>query len=127
MATTLTVLLTLIFCVIELCLALYSKDMISECAREGTRYAEYRGATCPTAANPTCEASATQVNSYVSHLGWPNLGAGTMTPATTYPDGNENVGSRVQVTVTYVFPIKVPLVPKASLTMSSTSQAYILQ
>ncbi len=126
-ALTFTALLTLMFCVMEMCLVFYSYDMISDCAREGTRYAMVRGATCPTSASPTCEVTASQVNSFVSAIKVPNLGGGTMTPATTYPDGNESPGSRVQVVVTYVFPIKMPFVPKNSLTMSSTSVMYIVQ
>jgi hypothetical protein len=111
----------------ELCLAFYSYDLISECAREGTRYAMVRGATCPTAASPTCEATAAQVNTYVSSISLPNLGGGTMTVDTTYPDGNESVGSRVQVKVTYAFPIQMPFVPKKALSMTSTSVMYIVQ
>ena len=127
MAVTLPVLFTLLFCFMEICLAFYSRDMISESAREGTRYAKYHGASCPTSSNPTCEATATQVNSYVAGLGWPNLAGGAMTVATTYPSGNEAVGSLVQVKITYVFAIKMAFVPKSSLTMSSTSEAYIVQ
>jgi Flp pilus assembly protein TadG len=127
MAVTLPLMFTLLFCFMEMCLAFYSRDMISECAREGTRYAMLHGASCPTSASPTCEATATQVNSYVTGLGWPNLAGGTMTVATTYPSGNEAVGSLVQVKVTYVFAIAMAFVPKNSLTMTSTSEAYILQ
>jgi len=126
-AVTLPVLFTLIFCFMEMCLAFYSRQMISEAAREGTRYAMFHGASCPNSTSPTCEATATQVNSYVSGLGWPNVGGGTMTVATTYPNGNESVGSLVQVKVTYVFAITMAFVPKSSLTMTSTSEAYILQ
>lgn len=126
-AVTLPILLTLFFCFMELCLMFYSYDMISESAREGTRYAMYRGASCPTSTSPTCEVTATQVNTYVSGLGWPNVGGGTITVATTYPSGNEAVGSLVQVKVTYVFPIKMPFVPRNAITMASTSEAYILQ
>jgi hypothetical protein len=127
MAITLPLLFTLIFCFMELCLAFYSHDMISEAAREGTRYAIYHGATCPTSSSPTCEATATQVNSYVTALGWPTLAGGAMTVATTYPNGNENVGSLVQVKITYVFAIHMAFVPTNSLTMTSTSEAYIVQ
>jgi hypothetical protein len=67
------------------------------------------------------------VNSYVTGLGWPNLAGGTMTVATTYPNGNENVGSLVQVKITYVFAIHMVFVPTNSLTMTSTSKAYIIQ
>jgi Flp pilus assembly protein TadG len=126
-ALTFTVLLTLIFCVMELCLVFYSYDMISELAREGTRYAMVRGASCPTTASPTCEATASNVNSYVSGITLPNLGGGTITVATTYPDSNESVGSRVQVKVSYVFPIKMPFVPRTSINMASTSVMYIVQ
>jgi hypothetical protein len=127
MAVTLPVLFTLLFCFMEMCLAFYTHDMISECAREGIRYAMLHGASCPNSSTPTCEATATQVNSYVTGLGWPNLGNGTMTVATTYPNGNEAVGSLVQVKVTYVFAITMAFVPKNSLTMTSTSEAYIVQ
>jgi hypothetical protein len=37
------------------------------------------------------------------------------------------VGSLVQVKVTYVFAIKMAFVPANSLTMTSTSEAYIVQ
>lgn len=127
MAVALPVLFTLIFCFIEMCLAFYSKDMISECAREGTRYAIYRGSSCPTSASPTCQVTAGQVNSFVTGLGWPNLAAGTMTVNTTFPSGNQNPGSMVKVVVSYTLPISVPFTPTNTLSFSSTSQMRILQ
>ena len=127
MALTLPVLFTLMFCFMQMCLAFYTVDMISEDAREGTRYAMYRGASCPTTANPTCEVTSSQVNSYVSGLGWPNLAGGTLTVTTTYPNGNEAVGSTVQVKVSYTMPITMPFVPKNSMAFSSTSVMPILQ
>jgi Flp pilus assembly protein TadG len=127
MAVTLPVLFTLMFCFMQMCLAFYTVDMISESAREGTRWAMYRGATCPTSTNPTCEASASQVNSYVSGIDWPNLAGGTVTVTTTYPNGNEAVGSTVQVKVSYTMPITMPFVPKNSMSFSSTSVMPILQ
>jgi hypothetical protein len=50
-----------------------------------------------------------------------------MTVNTTYPDGNENPGSRVQVAVTYAYPFRIPWIPTSTLTMSSTSVMYIVQ
>ncbi|MGA8731343.1 MAG: hypothetical protein WB608_21475 [Terracidiphilus sp.] len=50
-----------------------------------------------------------------------------MTPSTSFPDGNENPGSRVLVTVQYVFPVNLPFVPQNSVTMASTSEMYIVQ
>ena len=123
-----TVLLTFIFCMAEATLAYYSYDMISECAREGTRYAMVRGSSCTTSSSSSCEVGASQVNTYVNGLGWPNLGGGTMTVNTTYPDGNENPQtSRVKVAIQYVFPIEVPFVPRNSITMNASSVAYIIQ
>jgi len=130
-AAGLTTLFGLMFCFMELCLIFYSYCLISELAREGSRYAMVRGASCPTTASPTCEVTATQVGAYVQSIKLPNVGGGTIsvntTAASMYPDGNENVGSRVKVTVTYSFPIKMPFVPKDSLSMSSTSEMYIVQ
>lgn len=127
MAVALPVLFTLMFCFIEMCLAVYSKNLISECAREGTRYAVYHGSSCPNSSSPTCEATAAQVNSYVTGLGWPNLAGGTMTVNTVYPSGNENPGSLVTVVVSYTLPIRVPFTPTNTLSFSSTSQMRILQ
>jgi Flp pilus assembly protein TadG len=126
MAATLPILLTLLFCFMEVCLAFYSYQTIAESAREGTRYAMVRGASCPTSANPTCEVTAAQVNAYVSALGWPNIGGGTMTVATTY-DSAEAVNSHVTVKVTYSFKITMPFVPNNSISMSSTSKKTIVQ
>jgi Flp pilus assembly protein TadG len=112
---------------IEICLAFYSYCMISESAREGTRYAIVRGATCQTGSGASCTASASTINNAVTHLGWPNLGSGTLSANTTYPDGNENTGSRVQVVVSYTFNYNIPFAPKGTLHMSSTSVMYIVQ
>jgi Flp pilus assembly protein TadG len=125
-AVTLPVLFTLIFCFMEMCMALYTYETISDSARQGTRYAMVRGASCPSTANPTCEATVAQVKAYVSGLAWPNVGGGAVTPSVVY-DGNEAVGTHVQVTVSYTFQITMPFVPKKSITMSSTSETTIIQ
>lgn len=115
------------FMMIEICLAFYSYCMISESAREGTRYAIVRGAACQTASGASCTASATTINNVVTNLGWPNLGNGKLSANTTYPDLNENTGSRVQVVVSYTFPYNIPFAPKGTIHMSSTSVMYIVQ
>jgi len=135
MAVTLPVLFAFLFCFMELSLAFYSYNMISETAREGTRYAMVHGASCPNSTNPTCKATAAQVDAYVLGIGWANVAGGTMTVCTYYnnnacntnPTGSEAVGNPVKVTVTYVFPITMPFVPKNSLTMTSSSQMTIVQ
>lgn len=124
---TFVVLMALIFVLLQSCLAFYTFEMISEAAREGTRYAAVHGATCVTAGGSSCTATAASVNSYVSGLGWPNIGGGSVTPSTTYPNGNENVGSQVQVQITYKFPLSLLYVHPTSITLTSTSNMVILQ
>lgn len=126
-ALALPIVAAFMFTMIESCLAYYSYCMISESAREATRYAIVHGATCTTSSNASCTATAASINSYVTSLGWPNLGTGTMTASTSFPNGTQNPGNPVQVTVTYVFPIQLPFVPKNSISMSSTSEMYIIQ
>lgn len=134
-AITFPVLFTLLFCFVELCLVFYTHNMISESAREGTQYAMTRSSGCMTSNSGTstsCAASSAQVDTYGSNLGWPNPAGGTMTPVTTYitvspnPAGNV-LGNYVVVTVSYVFPITIPFVPKNSLTLTSSSQMFIIQ
>jgi Flp pilus assembly protein TadG len=126
-AVALPLLCTFLFCFMEACLIIYSQNLISELACEGTRYAMVHGAACPSTTNPTCEATATQVNSFVSSINIPNLAVGTITPTTTYPDGNEAVGSRVQVKISYTFPITMPFVPKTAFNLTAISTTYIMQ
>jgi Flp pilus assembly protein TadG len=126
-AISIPVLLTFFFGLIQVCIATYTRSALSECAREGTRYAMVHGATCQTPSNASCTLTAAAMNTYVSSSTWPNVGGGAMTVNTTYPDGNENPGSRVQVTVTYAFPFRVPMIPASTLTMTSTSVMYIVQ
>jgi Flp pilus assembly protein TadG len=127
-AMTVPILFTFFFGLIQVCLASYTHQVISETAREGTRYAMVHGSTCVAGNGSTsCTATAAGVSSYLAANGWPNIGGGTLSTLTTYPDGNENPGSRVQVNVTYLFPFKIPFVTSSTLTMSSTSVTYIVQ
>jgi hypothetical protein len=131
-AASLPVLFVFLFCFMELCMAFYSYDMISESAREGTRYAMLLSSACTNSSGATCTSTATQVNTYVSGLGWPNLAGGTMTVSTTYKTPAGGVGTNlvsdfVVVQITYVFPIAMPFVPKNSITLKSTSQMPIIQ
>jgi len=126
-ALTFTVLMSFFFVFLEICLIFYTYCMTAELAREGTRYAALHGSTCTTASQASCTASVSAINSYVSGISWPNLGGGALTPSASFPDGNETPGSRVKITVSYVFPIGVPFVPAQSVSMASTSETYILQ
>jgi Flp pilus assembly protein TadG len=127
MAVTLPILLGFAFGLMKLCLVFYSYEWISELGREGTRYAIVHGSTCETASSASCTATASTVNAYVLGTGLPNIAGGTVTVNTTYPDGNEAPGSRVKVNLTYAFPYRIPFVTSSTLTISSTSEMYIIQ
>ena len=130
-ALTLPILLGVIFGLMQVCLAFYTYEYISELAREGTRYAIFHGPTCLTSGGASCTATAANVNSYVAGLGWPNLGGVAFSASnvtTTFPGtGGELVNNPVVVTVTYQFPYHIPFVTSKTLTLSSTSQMTIVQ
>jgi Flp pilus assembly protein TadG len=135
----LSVLLTGVFTLMEICLMFYTYATIDECAREGARYAIVRGSSCLTngtsGAGASCTASASAINSYVSNLGYPNTAGGTMSVNTTFSSdgttfttiGNNDPNDMVRVQVSYVFPVKLPFVPKNSISLSAQSQLYIVQ
>jgi Flp pilus assembly protein TadG len=125
MALSLSIMLGFTFGIMQVGLAYYSKERISEMAREGARYAILHGATC-TSSGGSCTATAAQVQTFVISLGYPNLGGGTLNCITTYPDGDEAPGHRVNVAVTYTFPYKVPFMVNNTLTFTNSSTMYIL-
>jgi Flp pilus assembly protein TadG len=132
-----TVLMTLVFGVMAMSMALYSYHFISEAAREGTRYAMVRGSSCSTYGKFTtaCPVSASQVQTYVKGLGFPGITASNMTVTTTWPTTGsactpnsspcDNPGNLVKVVVSYQLPLSIPFIPNRTLTMTSSSQMVI--
>ena len=142
MAMSMILLLTILLGILEICLAIYSYHFISEAAREGTRYAIVRGSTsasnCPSNPVSACPAAESDIENYVSNLGFPGVGltASDVSVAwSAYPAGAtctpsatcNNPGNMVQVTVTYPMTVSLPFVSIKTLTMSSTSKMVISQ
>lgn len=125
-ALSFSALMTFVFCLMEMCIALYSYGLISESARETSRYAIVHGSTCLTGSSTSCTASATTISTYAKNLGLPNIGGGTLNVTTRFVPDN-TPGSVVIVSIQYTMPIKMPFVPTRSLSMTSASQMYILQ
>jgi hypothetical protein len=125
--TTFTALMTFVFVLVQMCIAFYSCGLISESAREATRYASVHGSTCQTSSSTSCTASAATIQTYATSLGLPNIGGGTLNATATFPDGSNVPGDRVKVSITYTMPIIVPFVPNKSLSFSTASEMYILQ
>jgi len=123
----LSLMMTFVFVLMQICIAFYTYGMISECAREATRWASVRGSSCLTSGGASCTATTTSVSSYATGLGFPNIGGGTMSAVTTYPDSNELPGSRVKVAITYSLTTSLPLVPKKTISLQVASEMYIVQ
>ncbi len=130
-AICLSVLMTFIFALMELCLVFYTNGMISERAREGTRYAMVRGSTCTTSSGSSCSVTTDQVSAYVRGLGFPNPGGGNMLVTSSFPvstpSPSNQPGNPVVVKITYSFPIRMPLIPKTAINLSTQSQMTIVQ
>ena len=137
------VLLTMLFGFIAFGEALYAYNLVSEAAREGTRYAMVRGSTCAGFAS-ACPASASDVQTYVQGILSPEIyvnptagGPGSVTVNTTWPGGvsgcaatggvNNTPGCPVQVQVQYNFTLALPFLSVTTLNLSSTSQMTITQ
>ena len=132
------VLFMLLFGCISVCLALYTRNLVSDAAREGARWAIVRGASCTVLAD--CSATSAEIQTYVRSLGYPgvspsnlNVTAQWFTASTTQPttwtacsgSGCGTPGNAVQVQVQYAFPFSVPFLKSSTINMSSTSQMII--
>jgi Flp pilus assembly protein TadG len=141
-AMSITILLTMLFGVMEGAFAVYSYHFISDAAREGTRYAIVRGnsagPTCSSYTSAACSATPAQIQSYVKNLGFPGINPDNMTVNVSnsgYPSGTpctpsancNNPGNQVTVTVTYSFPLMVPFIPSHTYAMSSSAAMIIAQ
>jgi len=116
-AMILLVTLTLIFGIIQASLALYAYSFVSYAARSGARYAMVRGSHSSTPATNS------SVQTYVAGLAVA-LNTSSLTVTTSW-NPNNNPGSTVTVSVSYVFAPLAPFVWSSNLTMASTAQALI--
>ena len=128
-----SVLLMVVFGIILMALALYTYNVVSESAREATRYAIVRGSACHFAS--ACPAASGDIQTYVQNLGFPGSSTLVATPAwSAYPAGGackhagcNGPGDQVTVTVSYSFPVAIPFVPNRTISMSSTAAMVISQ
>jgi Flp pilus assembly protein TadG len=123
-AAVFTVLFMFLFAIMDLSRALYCYHFIANAAREGTRYAMVRGSTC-TSWTTACPASSTDIQNYLKSVP-AGINPASLTVTTTWTPNN-TPGSVVQVQVQYSFQPIFPLLPKAALVMTSSSQMVISQ
>jgi Flp pilus assembly protein TadG len=142
--------------IMEVSLALYSYHVVSDAAREGTRYAMVRGSDWSTGCDGSgsagsgysssgCIASAADVEKFVASLGFldittsdvcvqfltslPSSASSSCTAASSTTEVPA-AGNIVQVTITYPFSFGLPGMPsehKYTYSLTSTSQMVIAQ
>lgn len=120
------VLFMTLFGLMASCTALYSYIFVSEAAREASRYAIVRGASCNGFSD--CAITPAQINTYVKNLSYPGINQGNLSATATFtPD--KTPGSVVSVTVTYNMALNIPFWPKTgrAMQLTSTSQMAISQ
>jgi Flp pilus assembly protein TadG len=109
----------LVFGVMEFGRAVFTYGTVAHLAREGARFAIVRGNESQVRETP---ADAAAVEAFVLSRA---AGIDDLTVTTTWPDGDNNPGSVVQVSVSKDFNPIAPLVPLGAITMASTSRMVI--
>ncbi len=138
-----SVLLLLIFGIMDCSRALYSYHYVAQAARQASRFAAVRGATWGGAScssfSYACTATSTDVTNYVKSItplgfAFSNLAVTTTWPGTTVngticslTSVNNSPGCVVYVKVAYSFGFVLPFLPKSALALTSTSKRMISQ
>lgn len=118
-AFVLTIVLLLVFGMIQFSYVVFGYNAVVYSARAGTRYAAVHGSSSPS----PCSA-ATVRTQVLNQL--PGVPASAVTVTTTWTPDNKP-GSTVQVTVSANFSPMASLVMRQGVTLSSSSQMTILQ
>ncbi len=123
------ILFSMLFGILQLSLALYTYNYVSEAAREGARWAMVRGSTsCTNTPSLTsCNASASAIQTYVQGLGYPGMSSGSVTVTPTWPNGNNSPGNTVKVQVQCQFALSIPFVSARTINLAGTSTMVISQ
>jgi Flp pilus assembly protein TadG len=136
MAIAAAALLALVLGIMDCGRALYTYGFVAQMAREGARWWIVRGTTSCTNSGSKldhCNASYAQIQTYVQGLseGATNAPSILVSPApVSCPNGatlSAAPGCTVAVKVTYPFKFMMGFLPKATITMSSTSQMVVAQ
>jgi Flp pilus assembly protein TadG len=144
-ALTLTLLMMVIFGIMDCSRALYADHYVRYTAEEAVRYAQVRGSTwnntpCSTPTTMDCTATAANVQAQVASVMPAGIDSGSnlsvvttwtgLTPtgaACSVTNGANSPGCMVQVKVSYSFNFVLPFLPANALVLSSTSASAITQ
>jgi Flp pilus assembly protein TadG len=135
-AITMSVVLLLLFGIIDFARATYTYSWVANAARMGARWMIVRGSLSCTSGNgfviDNCGAQTTALQTYVRSLDTGLMASSSITAIATpvsCPAGaaTNGPGCVVSVKVTYPFTFIAPFFPKAAVAMTSTSQMVISQ
>lgn len=143
-ALSLSILLAVLFGIMEFSLALYAQHYVANAARDATRYAMVRGSSwsstpCASTSSLNCMASNSDITNYVKSTApggltvskiivttsWPGASPSGSTCDTT--DGANSPNCMVRVTVSYAFNFMLPFLPQDAMVFTSTSAVAIAQ
>ncbi len=130
-AVVMSVVLLLLFAIVDFGRALYTYSFVATIAREGARWMIVRGSQCTVLDN--CGAQSAQLKTYVQGLNNGALSTSSIAATANFvacPSGaaaGNGPGCTVRVTVTYPFAFIAPYFSKLGMTMTSTSQMVISQ
>lgn len=137
-AIVMSVLLAMLFGIIDFGRATYTYAYVAQVARQGARWMIVRGSQCTVLDH--CNAQSSDVQTYIRSLGQgatdsSKIGATAGFNTSTCPAGSpvsNAPGCTVSVTVTYPFQFMLPYMPKSqghllTLNITSTSQMVISQ
>lgn len=138
------ILLTLMFGIMDFSRAMYCYHYVTYAAQDGARYAMVRGADassdgCSTTETFACDASSSDVQTYIKNQSFPLIDPNSLTVNTTWPGTTpgctknctacspaNNQGCLVKVQVQYDFSFIMPFLPsKTGLTFTGTSEKVI--
>jgi Flp pilus assembly protein TadG len=144
-AVTLTLLMMIIFGIMDCSRALYADHYVRYTAEEAVRYAQVRGSTwnnapCSTPKTLSCSATAANIQAQVASVMPAGIDSGSnlvvattwsgLTPtgaACSVANGANSPGCMVQVKVSYSFNFVLPFLPANALVLTSTSASPITQ
>lgn len=116
-----SLLLMLVFGIIELGLTVYDYNTVSSAAREAVRYAIVHS---PTGPNPATTSEIQQVA--INYA--PDLNLSTSDITVTFPaDANLPSEKDAKVVISHKYFVGIPFVKSATLTLTSTSQMLVSQ
>ncbi len=136
-----SVLMLIIFGIMDCSRALYSYHYVAQTARQASRFAAVRGATwgglsCTTYSYG-CTATSTDVTNYVRSITPRGFASSNLVVTTTWPGTNvygtlcsllsinNSPGCVVNVKVAYSFGFVLPFLPQSALALTSTSKMTI--